>query len=106
MPASTSPKCVGSSPGRCRSGRTNTPCENGRPELDARFLAFVAFIRQEGVVKPWPREASKPRYHHTYLELDEWEYWTMEEAIAETTLINRALIRQHEVVPSPNQVRL
>ena len=61
-----------------------------RPELEPQFFEFVELIRREGVVKPWPREAPKPRYHLTYLEIDGWEYWTMGAPLAETTVINRA----------------
>ena len=63
-----------------------------RPELDHQFAAMVAFIRAEGVVKPWPRDAQIPRYHHSYLALDGWEYWTMGEPVAATILINRARV--------------
>jgi len=63
-----------------------------RQDLEAEFRAFVALIRREGLVKPWPRDAASPRYHHTYLELGEWEYWTMGEPVDETTLINRAAL--------------
>jgi hypothetical protein len=63
-----------------------------RTDLESEFRAFVALIRSEGIIKPWPRDASNPRYHHTYLELSEWEYWTMGEPVDETTLINRALL--------------
>jgi hypothetical protein len=63
-----------------------------RQDLEPEFRAFVALIRTAGVVKPWPRDSSSPRYHHTYLELSECEYWTMGEPIEETTLINRALL--------------
>ena len=40
--------------------------------------------------------ADNPRYQHTYLELDDWEYWSIGEPIPETTLINRALVTQPE----------
>jgi hypothetical protein len=63
-----------------------------RQDLEPEFRAFVALIRTEGVIKPWPRDSDNPRYHHTYLELSEWEYWTMGEPVEETTLINRALL--------------
>jgi hypothetical protein len=63
-----------------------------RQDLEPEFRALVALIRAEGVVKPWPRDSASPRYHHTYLELSEWEYWTMGEPVDETTLINRALL--------------
>jgi len=56
------------------------------------FLAMVAFIREVGVVRPWPRDARVPRYHHTYLDLDGWSYWTMGAPVEETTLINRARV--------------
>jgi hypothetical protein len=65
-----------------------------RPELDLDFLDFAGLIRREGVVKPWPRESARPRYHHTYLELDGWEYWTMGSPLPETTVINRARVDQ------------
>lgn len=61
-----------------------------RPELVSEFEAFVRLIREQGVVKPWPRDAVPPRYRHTYLLLGSWEYWTMGEPLAETTVINRA----------------
>src|SRR5690242_15428635 len=48
-----------------------------RRDLDVEFCEFVALIRLEGIVKPWPRESATPRYHHTYLEIDGWDYWTM-----------------------------
>ena len=63
-----------------------------RPDLEREFLEFVVLIRRDGVVKPWPRDASSPRYRLTYLELDGWEYWTMEAPVPETTVINRALL--------------
>jgi hypothetical protein len=63
-----------------------------RQDLEREFREFVALIRSDGLVKPWPRDAASPRYHHTYLELDDWEYWTMGEPVDETTLINRALL--------------
>jgi hypothetical protein len=61
-----------------------------RPELEQAFFEFVTLIRAEGMVKPWPRASENPRYHHTYLELDGWQYWTMGEPVPETILINRA----------------
>ncbi|MGP8160103.1 MAG: hypothetical protein ACLQGJ_02595 [Candidatus Dormibacteria bacterium] len=65
-----------------------------RLDLELDFLEFAALIRREGTVKPWPREADRPRYHHTYLELDGWEYWTMGAPLSETTVINRARVDQ------------
>lgn len=63
-----------------------------RPDLEGEFFAFVVLIRRDGAVQPWPRDAPTPRYHHTYLELDGWEYWTMGAPIPDTTVINRALL--------------
>lgn len=63
-----------------------------RPDLATEFRALVALIRSDGIVKPWPRDSSSPRYHHRYLELGEWEYWTMDERIEDTVLVNRALL--------------
>jgi len=65
---------------------------NWHEDLEEDFLAFVELIHRDGVVKPWPRDSVKPRYHHSYLEIDRWEYWTMGEPVAETTLINRARV--------------
>lgn len=61
-----------------------------RLDLEAAFEAFARLIRETGVVKPWPPTAAVPRYHHTYLDIDGWEYWTMGEPIEKTTVINRA----------------
>ena len=66
-------------------------------EFERDFLAFVALIRVAGTVKPWPYGSNEPRYHHTYLQVDAWEYWTMGEPVPETTLINRALIAPQAV---------
>lgn len=63
-----------------------------RQELEPEFFNLVALIRSDGVVKPWPRDSVKPRYHHHYLELDGWQYWTMDDVLADTQLINRARI--------------
>jgi hypothetical protein len=63
-----------------------------RQDLEPEFRAFVALIRAEGVIKPWPRDSINPRYHHSYLEVGDWEYWTMGEPVEETTLVNRALL--------------
>ena len=62
-----------------------------RPELEPEFEAFATLIRRIGVVKPWPRTSRTPKYHHTYLTIDDFEYWTMGAPIAETTVINRAV---------------
>jgi hypothetical protein len=65
-----------------------------RPEHEETFRAFVALIRTDGVVKPWPADSPTPRYHHTCLAIDGWDYWTMGDPVDETELINRA--RLHE----------
>ena len=65
-----------------------------RPDLEQEFVEFIVMIRRDGVVKAWPRDAATPRYHHTYLELEGWEYWTMGSPIPETNVINRALLAQ------------
>ena len=61
-----------------------------RVDLDDTFLDFVELIRAEGAVKPWPADSPTPRYHHTYLAIDGWDYWTMGEPVEETEVINRA----------------
>lgn len=61
-----------------------------RPRLEPQFDAIVELIRRAGTVKPWPPDAEHPSYHHTYLGLDGWEYWTMGEPVRETVVINRA----------------
>lgn len=68
-----------------------------RPDVEHEFFDVVALIRRDGIVKSWPRDAASPRYNHTYLELDGWEYWTMGEPIADTVVINRARLGQAEV---------
>lgn len=62
------------------------------PELHKEFFDLVTLIRADGVVKPWPKDSPNPRYHHHYLEVDGWQYWTMDDVIADTQLINRARI--------------
>src|SRR4051812_30577445 len=67
-----------------------------RLDLETDFVEFAELIRREGVVKPWPADSASPRYHHTYLELDGWDYWTMGEPLAETGVINRARLPAKE----------
>ena len=85
--------CDGSSRERCRSGLTVHDPRLVLGELEPEFIAFVALIRRDGTSKPWPPEASTPRYRNTYLELDGWEYWTMGSPIPATTVINAKLAR-------------
>lgn len=63
-----------------------------RSDLDLEFAAMVQLIREKGVIKPWPKDVAVPRYHHSYLEVDGWQYWTMGEPIEETILINRCRV--------------
>ena len=70
--------------------------QSRRPKLSQEFEAFAALMHRAGVIKPWPRTSPRPRYHHTYLEIDGWEYWTMGEPIPETVLINRARLEDSE----------
>lgn len=63
-----------------------------RSDLEGEFEAMVALIHEKGDVKPWPKDAAVPRYHHAYLELDGWQYWTMGEPIDETIVINRCRV--------------
>ena len=70
-----------------------------RPDLEEGFCAFASLIRTEGVVKPWPRDAAMPRYRHPYLELDDWQYWTMSPDIEEVEVINRARLDDEEYRP-------
>lgn len=51
---------------------------------DEDFVAFVQEIRFRGV----PRQFGSRSF--TYLDVDDWTYWTMGAPIEETILINRA----------------
>ncbi len=53
---------------------------------DVEFESFVRLIRAKGTRKRWGP------YNHTYLIVGEWEYWTMGEPPAETTIINRQAV--------------
>ena len=61
-----------------------------RRDIETDFVAFADLIRREGIVKPWPTDTASPRYHHSYLDVDGWDYWTMDEPLDETDVINRA----------------
>lgn len=52
----------------------------------------MRLIRSDGVVKPWPADSPTPRYRHTHLEIDGGDYWTMDDRVDDTDLINRARI--------------
>ena len=55
-----------------------------RPELTQDFLAFAQLIQGRGVLKIWGDCV------RAYLEVDDWEYWTMGARVPETSIINRA----------------
>ena len=63
-----------------------------RPDLEGEFFAFVELIHRDGVVKPWPKDTPYPRYRHSYLDIDGWQYWTMGAPAHETTVVNRAAV--------------
>ena len=44
------------------------------PDLESEFEAVATLIRETGVIKPWPRTSTHPKYHHTYLTIDGYEY--------------------------------
>ena len=57
----------------------------------AKFFAFVRHIREAGYqaeFRPEKREAWAVRW---YLDVGPHHYWTMDETLEKTTLINRAL---------------
>lgn len=62
------------------------------PVLEPQFEALARRIREEGEIRPWPKDSRMPRHHNTYLEIDDWQYWTMGAPIAETTILNRARV--------------
>ena len=62
------------------------------PEGQKEFEEFVAFIRENGFeCKFWG-------YAYIYYELDGRYYWTMGEPVEETTILNRCLISEYEIV--------
>jgi hypothetical protein len=62
------------------------------PGREADFERMAALTCKLGVVKPWPYDSCRPRYHHAYWEIDGWEYWIMDGLIHETVVINRARV--------------
>lgn len=72
------------------SGRVAFRADDARGYIAEVRWQFAKLIRRDGIVKLWPRDAAKPRYRLTYLELDGWEYWSMGAPFPETTVINRA----------------
>ena len=85
----TSTRSAGSSRRRCRNGRTSTPSATGGP-TSTTTSSTSSTHPCDGVVKPWPADSPTPRYHHTYLAIDGWDYWTMGEPVDDTEVINRA----------------
>jgi len=61
--------------------RTKAPNEN-------IFERVVLHIREKGY------KALFGSVEYTYLNIDEWKYWTMGEPLEHTTLINRAKLSQ------------
>jgi len=54
------------------------------------FEDFVMHIRHHGY------RARFNKSIHTYLDLDDWQYWTMGSPLARTILINRAELSLHQ----------
>jgi len=55
---------------------------------DDTFAKFVSFIYSNGQVRGWHDRK------FTYLDIDDFTYWTMGNPVDETTIINRALIEK------------
>jgi hypothetical protein len=55
-----------------------------RPELKEEFVWFAVYILQYGKVEPWGP------YRHSYYYFRGHKYWTMDDPIENTDLINRA----------------
>lgn len=51
------------------------------------FFEFVKYIRQYGVERPFGKRK------FVYLDIGSYTYWTMDEYIPDTTIINRARIK-------------
>jgi len=57
-------------------------------EKDDVFREFVIHILENGYEKKWYN------YLHTYFDVGEWYYWTMDDTIDDTDLINRAKLSE------------
>ncbi|HEV8117305.1 MAG TPA: hypothetical protein VGQ32_02205 [Thermoanaerobaculia bacterium] len=55
-----------------------------RPELRSEFLWFALCTLQYGKIEPWGP------YRHSYYYLLGHKYWTMDDTVENTNLINRA----------------
>jgi hypothetical protein len=65
---------------------------------EEQFVAFVELIRSAGETRPFGKKRT-----FIYLDLDGYSYWTMGNPIPETTVINRARIREN--LSQPKRVR-
>ncbi len=57
------------------------------PSLEDEFVYFVKFIREHGYNEKFWNKL------HIYYDVGDYKYWTMGNPIDETTIINRALIK-------------
>jgi len=61
---------------------------NWNPDNKEPFYDFVKYIRKYGKNEIFYSKK------YTYLEIDNYKYWTMGEPVKETTLINRKVIEK------------
>ena len=57
------------------------------------MFPVALLIRAEGEIRPWGR------YHHTYLDIDGYQCWTMGAPIANTIIINRSKLGESQGLP-------
>ena len=57
-------------------------------ENDDIFREFVVHILENGYKKKWYK------YFHTYLDVGEWYYWTLDEPIDDRIITNRAKLSE------------
>lgn len=55
---------------------------------DDLFREFVIHILENGYKRRWYK------YFHTYFDVGEWYYWTMDEPIDDRNIINRAKLSE------------
>lgn len=60
-----------------------------RVDLEQDFIDFVLFVRKNGVQEKFYNKT------FTYFYLDEHKYWTMGDPIANTWVLNRALVKDY-----------
>ena len=58
------------------------------PLTEEEFLYFIDMQRRFGTPERWGR------YNHPYLYIDDHKYWTMGAPYEETTVINRAEVKE------------